>query len=80
MEGGNPTEGTYGTAGARTGDVEGGGVDNGGVEGEDVEGEDADDEGVEDVKRTLVVFRFVVRYPGLRGRNLTISPTSSFSK
>ena len=53
LEGRVVTEGTYGT---------------GAVRGGDVEGDDADGGGVEDVKRTVVVFRFAVRYPGSRGR------------
>ena len=53
-------EGTYGTGGAW-----GGGVSGEGSEGGDVEGEDVG--GVEGVKRTVVVFRFGVRYPGIRG-------------
>jgi hypothetical protein len=63
LEEGDETEGTHKTLGTGTGDADGEDV-----EGEEVEGEDTDDGGVEGVKRTLVVFRFGVRYPGIRGK------------
>lgn len=70
MEESGIIEGTYGTGG-----IWGGGVWSGGVSGEGSEGEDVEDGGVEGedvggaegVKRTVVVFRFGVRYPGIRG-------------
>ena len=52
-------DGTYGMEDAGAGNAEGW----------DVEDEDdVDDGGVEGEKRTLVIFRFGVRYPGIRGR------------
>ena len=60
-------------------DVTGRTYETGDIVDEGDEGDDGDD-GFEGIKLTVVVSRFGVRYPGIKGRGRRIRPMSNFFK